>query len=421
MSNEQSSMPYAILRLNDKIFIENRKDNKMISIGKDTYIIRQEKPDFRKIKIMDQTIETQGILGIIEIMNSYYLLYITQSKAIALIDNSLIYQIAQVSFLPLSTIRLDQADNHKLSMNSFHQMISKGMYYYSLTYDLTNLFQYQRGYIDHKSISKTDYLWNSNFMTYFINNYIPIERYFVFCICGFIKRFSSMLQDKPIEHIFIARKKKFNYKANHTQIEAIISYNNNIIFNYVMYSFGYGNDIMLGEAGCMNHFKRYYSHYNQQNYKCTNMIVNILDDNSSSSSSSDAFINKIISRTFDKAKLFQFRCVKEFDKEIKAFISGILSVINAFEYNVINKKVQNDINTEEEPRLIQESRIQKGFFIIISKDGNFSPIEFERCLLWEVIKLFFNKFKYEENDDKGLASILHNDIKKLLYGHNECK
>ena len=80
-----------------------------------------------------------GVLGILSLQASNYLVVITKASHIARIKENYIYKIAEIDFLPYTPLMLESKDlkTDERAKNLIKTLISTKSFYFSYTYDLT--------------------------------------------------------------------------------------------------------------------------------------------------------------------------------------------------------------------------------------------------------------------------------------------
>lgn len=406
------SNAFRIYLWNNFVVIENIQAKKRVSIEKNTLKLQQDFPSLNETMKDSKIFPTKGILGITQFNNQHCLLYILKNKVVGKLNNSEIYQINEISFIPLSN-KIENSETLSMMLDAFSSMIKKGFFYYSLSYDLTNTYLAQRNYLYYKTC-RHDYLWNDDLLDRFNKANIEIEQFIVFAICGFVQCYNNPVNGKGIQLALISRKKHVNYKANNTQLETIILYSNISVFTYLIKSFNYEHDINKSKENILDLFQQQYSQYNsikrsaksqtiayghpsKENGTNMNMVIHILDKNHQTEMDLNIKakldeMSAIIAEAFDKQQYIQFN-YNHNHSSFKAFVSGIQNLILNSQYSLITKKSENDLLgfDIDEPFFMKKSFLQKTYAIIISYDEK-PIIEFQKYLLWEVIKGYFKQY-----------------------------
>ena len=243
-------------------------ENKYISIDFDGKIKKQNLEDIDNLNINDNIIiGIKAILGIINIENVNFILYVASSENIGEMKGEKIYKIDEVKFYQISK---NEKENNSKKINKIKEGISKLFslgFYYSLGLDLTSSQQnqgkifYKKKYdnnFDKDNIEEkfkriyqtTDkrYFFNYNLYKNFIDNQTkePIDYNFITpIICGYIGMFEHTIGDedgvkKNVRFVLITRRSQnyagVRYKtrgvnddghvANFCETEQILIYEN---------------------------------------------------------------------------------------------------------------------------------------------------------------------------------------------------
>ena len=243
-------------------------ENKYISIDFDGKIKKQKLEEIDDLSINDSIIiNIKAILGIINIENVNFILYVTSSQNIGELKGENIYKIEEVNFFQISK---NEKENNSKKIKKIKEGISKLLtlgFYYSLGLDLTSSQQSQ-GKIFYKKkcdnnfnkdnieeklkriYQTTDkrYFFNYNLYKNFIDNKTkePIDYNFITpVICGYIGMFEHTIGEengmkKNVHFILITRRSQnhagVRYKtrgvnddghvANFCETEQILVYEN---------------------------------------------------------------------------------------------------------------------------------------------------------------------------------------------------
>ena len=272
-------MNHSIHRKGNIISIVNNRFHECLEIELPYFILNYttEKKNYGK-KILD----CYGILGIIDLINTSYIICITEVELSFLLFKREIYKIKKVEFIQCSVekenpedvndIFLEGATKEELEENSYiigelNKTFSNG-FYFSNKYDLANSFASHNQIINQKNSESSNVVvdydhiidGNRNFLANwkFINKLIfPNQknntRVFVSnCIYGNIESFSFDIQGEnnvteKIQIIVISRRNLWNYgltnykkglsKAGYNsdliETEVIFVYNNTDVYSYV--------------------------------------------------------------------------------------------------------------------------------------------------------------------------------------------
>ena len=264
----EDEKPFRIIISGEVTFLEYKdsSSDKLISINIIKNIVKPESPEILQKSIIYKDFYSKAILGIININNLYFILFVTSSKIVGKIKNEIIYRIEEVNFSPMQNIELE-ADNQK-KIDQLKDGISKLLklgFYYSFGFNLTNSIQNQ-GKITYnqnnnnnpimtldqkiKSIYQTinqKYFFNYNLYKRFINKktkkpYDYTYNFITPIICGYVGMFDYTINEKQIQFILISRRSQ-NYcgtryltrgiddngnVANYCESEQILIIENNI-------------------------------------------------------------------------------------------------------------------------------------------------------------------------------------------------
>lgn len=228
-------MDFFINSSEKEIFLEYYDDKsnkkKIISINKDTNKIKVENPQILSSKKILQKINAKAILGIININNLNFILYVKSSTEVGKIKNEIIYIITEVEFFEINTENNDS--ENKKEIKQIKEGISKILktgFYYSFGLDLTNSRQNQAKKLfslfhDFKNndfeykikriflTCNKKYFFNYNLYKDFMDDLTsePIDYTFVVpIICGYIGIYDFMISNKHIKFVLISRRSQ-NY------------------------------------------------------------------------------------------------------------------------------------------------------------------------------------------------------------------
>ena len=230
-----STKQYRIVNSGGEIFLEYKDSqiNNLISINIDKNIIKQENISILQNAIIYKFIYTEAILGIININNLNFILYVKSSKEVGKIKNEIIYRIEEVDFCQTKNIELLSDDEKKIEQlkEGIAKLLKLG-FYYSFGFNLTNSLQNQRKltynqknnippnnipdklkYI-YQTINKK-YFFNFNLYTRFINKttkkpYDFTYNFIIPIICGYVGMFNYTINENQIQLILISRRSQ-NY------------------------------------------------------------------------------------------------------------------------------------------------------------------------------------------------------------------
>ena len=231
----ESEKPYSIIISGEETFLQYKDSStiKLISINISKNIVKQENLEVLQNQIIYKVIYSVAILGIININNLHFVLYVTSYKEVGKIKNEIIYRIEEVDFCPMQNIDISTEDQKKLDQlkDGIGKLLKLG-FYYSFGYNLTNSLQNQ-GKITYnqknnpplvnleqklKNIYETinkKYFFNYNLYKRFINkeNKKPFDFTYIFIIpiiCGYVGKFFYTINKSEIQFILITRRSQ-NY------------------------------------------------------------------------------------------------------------------------------------------------------------------------------------------------------------------
>ena len=167
--------PYFILSSNEELFLQYQNYspksylNKVISVNLFTSVVKSENPEILKEKIIYSTQKAKAILGIINIKNTNFILYITSSEKVGQFKDQDVFRITEVDFFEISDPKKQRINNQEISdlKDGIKKLLKLG-FYYSFGVDLTSSQQYQSRILTDlksrmKQIFKKDNL-DSNYM-----------------------------------------------------------------------------------------------------------------------------------------------------------------------------------------------------------------------------------------------------------------
>ena len=231
MENERQ---FTILSSGEEIFLQykNNSSNKLISINVIKNIIKLENPEILQKKVVYKMINAKAILGIINIREIEYLLFVTSSEIVGKIKNEIIYRISEVDFCEIPNGQIKYNDEEQINQikNGIAKLLKLG-FYYSFGLDLTNSQQNQAKILyDKKNKNKLmnlnldnfedkikriymtsykKYFYNYNLYKRFMNNETkePIDYTFITpIICGYVGMFDYQINNKEVQIILITRR-----------------------------------------------------------------------------------------------------------------------------------------------------------------------------------------------------------------------
>ena len=229
MENEK---PFSIFSSGEEVFFQYKTNsiNKLISINIINNIIKPENPDILQKKVIYKNYNSKAILGIINIKEVEFVLFVTSSDIIGKINNEPIYRISEIDFceIPNNQIKFKDEEQIKKIKDGISNLFKLG-FYYSFGFNLTNSQQRISKIIyENKNInfnlnsnnieeklkriyltSKKKYFFNYNLYKRFINNETkePIDYTFIVpVICGYVGMFDYEINFQKIQFILITRR-----------------------------------------------------------------------------------------------------------------------------------------------------------------------------------------------------------------------
>ena len=156
--------PYFLLSSNEELFLQYQNYtsksylNKVISINLFTSAVKSENPEILKEKIIYSTQKAKAILGMINIKNINFILYVTSSDKVGQLKNQDVFRITEVDFFEISDPKKQRVVSQEISdlKDGIKKLLKLG-FYYSFGVDLTSSQQYQSRILsDSKSGIKSD-------------------------------------------------------------------------------------------------------------------------------------------------------------------------------------------------------------------------------------------------------------------------
>ena len=224
----ENDNPFTIISSGEEVLLQfkNNTITKLISINIINNIIKIENPDILEKKVTYKVLNAKAILGIINIRDLEFVLFVKSSEIIGKMKNEIIYKISEVDFCEIPNGKVTYYDKEQI--NQLKEGISKLLklgFYYSFGLDLTNSQQNQAKILynmknknnfniedKNKRIFMTSYkkyFFNYNLYKRFINNETkePIDYTFITpIICGYIGMFDYSINNKQIQFILITRR-----------------------------------------------------------------------------------------------------------------------------------------------------------------------------------------------------------------------
>ena len=280
----ENILPFKIISTEEEVFLqyENFSDKnifKLLSINTNKNEIKIENSDILKNKYITRQYRAKAILGIINIKEVEFVLFVTSSETIGKMKGENIYRISEVDFCEIPNKKLNKSeyideDQIKYFKEGISKLLKLG-FYYSFGLDLTNSQQNQSKILlkkakennnsNNENINSFDskikkiyqttckkYFFNYNLYKIFLNPETsePFDYTFITpIICGYIGMCDYSINNnnnKKIEFILITRRSqnyagtRYNTRginddgnvANFCESEQILIYDNNIMCSF---------------------------------------------------------------------------------------------------------------------------------------------------------------------------------------------
>ena len=120
--------------------------NKIVSININTNEVKVENPDIIRQKKLIKSINAKAILGIINIKDVEFVLFVSSNKIVGKMKGEFIFKISEVEFCEIPNNKLNKSEEEKNQIQEYKEDISKLLklgFYYSFGLDLTNSQQNQ--------------------------------------------------------------------------------------------------------------------------------------------------------------------------------------------------------------------------------------------------------------------------------------
>ena len=142
--------PYFLLSSNEELFLQYQNYspksylNKVISVNLFTSEIKSENPEILKEKVIYSTQKAKAILGMINIKETNFILYITSSDKAGQLKGQDVFRITEVDFFEISDPKKQKVNNQEISdlKDGIKKLLKLG-FYYSFGVDLTSSQEYQ--------------------------------------------------------------------------------------------------------------------------------------------------------------------------------------------------------------------------------------------------------------------------------------
>ena len=142
--------PYFLLSSNEELFLQYQNYspksylNKVLSVNLFTSEIKSENPEILKEKVIYSTQKAKAILGMINIKDTNFILYITSSDKVGQLKGQDVFRITEVEFFEISDPKKQKVNNQEISdlKDGIKKLLKLG-FYYSFGVDLTSSQEYQ--------------------------------------------------------------------------------------------------------------------------------------------------------------------------------------------------------------------------------------------------------------------------------------
>ena len=142
--------PYFLLSSNEELFLQYQNYspksylNKVLSVNFFTSEIKSENPEILKEKVIYSTQKAKAILGMINIKDTNFILYITSSDKVGQLKGQDVFRITEVEFFEISDPKKQKVNNQEISdlKDGIKKLLKLG-FYYSFGVDLTSSQEYQ--------------------------------------------------------------------------------------------------------------------------------------------------------------------------------------------------------------------------------------------------------------------------------------
>ena len=191
-----------------------------------------------------------GLLGIIQLYASNYLILITKAEHVARIKDHFIYVINDIEFLPYTLVvaETNESKNDIKAISLLKELILSNSFYFSYDYDLTLSIQ---KIADLSGPAKSLCKWERSDEKFFWNRFLcenlikaEAHEHILPIINGYVKGEYVQIGDKNFDYILISRRDKrrtgtrFNTRGlddqgnavNYVETEQIVSYWDNNAF-----------------------------------------------------------------------------------------------------------------------------------------------------------------------------------------------
>ena len=454
---------FSIYKYNEKIIIRNNIKKELLDIYFKNLDMLHYQNNF---ELNNKIVECDGIIGIIKIENTNFLLYISESNKINCCNDYEIYKVTNINYIILDKTKKELKSIEEEIINKIKDIITNG-FYFSNQYDLTNNQSCQ--YLIKKELrtelydyiieSNRNFLANSKFIKqfliyhkklsiegnekkFFLNNFISV------CIYGYIDSFSyDINNDINVNYILISRRNiwcygienlyrglgKYGNVSNQIETECIFIYNYNYIYSYIILSSSIPVYFLSEKEQKANKVKKAFREYMKEKfdeYKLISFIFVNNKNNKEKNELRDNFINLLLSNKDAYENKFKYYNVST-DDDFKNFLNKISNLIQLFSFTEnINQSI-SEINYEKEIEKEKYRILKKqiGIFNFIGTD--YKTINtFSMILSFTIIQNIIYKIKTLENKSQlelffgdkinvlGKPISNENNEEKLIWNNN---
>ena len=430
---------FSIYKYNEKIIIRNNIKKELLDIYFKNLDMLHYQNNF---ELNNKIVECDGIIGIIKIENTNFLLYISESNKINCYNDYEIYKVTNINYIILDKTKKELKSIEEEIINKIKDIITNG-FYFSNQYDLTNNQSCQ--YLIKKELrtelydyiieSNRNFLANSKFIKqfliyhkklsiegnekkFFLNNFISV------CIYGYIDSFSyDINNDINVNYLLISRRNiwcygienlyrglgKYGNVANQIETECIFIYNYNHIFSYIILSSSIPVYFLSEKEQKPNKVKKAFREYMKEKfdeYKLISFIFVNNKKNNEKNELKDNFINLLKSNKDAYHDKFKYYNVSKEDN-FKDFLNKISDLIQIFGYTENIIQSMSEINYEKEIEMEKKLKKQKGIF-------NFIGTDYETINTFSMIL----SFTIIQNIIKSIKKLEYSSQLDLFFGDN---
>jgi hypothetical protein len=445
----EDSLSIRLYETNDRILVHNIFDNYLISIYRNkTEMTRESITILNDINI-NKVHKSFGIMGLINLNISNYLITVSDAKKIASIGNTEIYQIKNVDFIQIDKISISHFYNMEyiqseinLLISGMKKIISEGVFF-SKNYDLTNSLQTQKNIkannkknYDILRNANQKYLFNEPNLRPFFQSEIFSSSILINSIYGYANSISDNIKGMDINYILISRKDVGNLSlsifslgldeigniSNTVETEQIIIIGPNV-FSYVqirsppLISSNFFNMINNPEFKETDkdkfdmkkddNFLKYHLNELNNNFRFI-YILNFLNKDNPQENITNYLLEKCIKNSdnqnfkynyfnfdsnylknsMDKNTLLNKNDIKKLKDPLENFLSGIENVLNIFKFFAVTIDSLGNKNLSDQVGIIRE----------ICVDGLERSNIIQMRICWLILEMQFKSIKLNTYD-----------------------